>query len=112
MSHQSRVIQTLVLTSQGGGQVSVPLDETPVIDYDDSLGIVAMAVNFLRCGHPAVQLLVDLNCFREETARERTICCLVLLKQPAIEEFEVSEFETDEDRTMGKLAVTRQKLGQ
>ena len=65
--------QTLSLTVEGTDIVSATQGSIPVlitmhaVDLDQK---VVMAVNFLRCGHPAVQLLINtgISNFREDLA--------------------------------------------
>lgn len=99
------------LVSQGEDWVTVPMEEAPVINCHDSIATAAMTVNFLRCGHPAVQILVALHSHDGARIRRELEAHLELLEQLEVEEFHVSDLEKDNSGAV-KLTVTHRKLGQ
>ncbi|MBI4127583.1 MAG: hypothetical protein HY459_00780 [Parcubacteria group bacterium] len=76
-----------LMVRQGDGVYTIPTDQVPVISWDD----FAEVVNFLRCGCPAVQIVIRASNEYESADYREEVCKFLEIVAIGDEKFEVGQ---------------------
>ncbi|TSC71758.1 MAG: hypothetical protein G01um101438_911 [Parcubacteria group bacterium Gr01-1014_38] len=83
MTDPTPVQQQVQLIEQQRDHVTIPTGQVPVLEYTSPGSVAAMAVNFLRCGCPMVQVLLETwGLAQAEACQSKTRSVLQALELP------------------------------